>query len=76
MIHQFVSFLGLLMLQRRGWLPVLVLAAFAPVYARGLSWFIAPPKPLQVRRLGLSELLYAVVFGLIFILGFHHQIGQ
>jgi hypothetical protein len=74
--HQFVSFLGLAMLWRIGWLPGLVLAAFVPVYARGFGWFIAPPRPLQVRRLGFSELLYAVVFGLIFIVGIQRQLSQ
>ncbi len=76
LLHQAVSFFLLTLLWRAGWLPGLVLVAFVPAYARGLGWFIASPRPLQVRRLGVSELIYAVVFGLFFIVAFQHPIGQ
>ena len=33
------------------------------------------PRPLRVHRLGVSELLYAIVFGIFFVAGYHHQIG-
>jgi predicted secreted protein len=74
LIHQAVSLLFLGLMWRSGWLPGLLLVAFGPLFARGIAWFFESPRPLQVRRLGISELLYAVVFGLFFIVGFYHQI--
>ena len=35
---------------------------------------ITPPLR-QVHRLGISELLYAIAFGVIFIAGFRHPLG-
>jgi hypothetical protein len=75
LFHLAFSFLILIALWRMGGFPVLALLAFAPVYARGLAWFFAPPATLQVRKLGLTELKYAIAFGLVFILGFQHHVG-
>jgi len=75
LIHQALSLLFLGLIWRAGWLPGFLLIAFGPLFARGIAWFFESPRPLQVRRLGISELLYAVVFGLFFIAGFHYQIG-
>ena len=55
---------------REDWLPGLAMLAFAPVLIRGLAWFVQPPRPLAVRRLGASELAYAVLFGIVFIAGY------
>ena len=66
-------FLGLIW--RAGWLPGLILMAFGPLFFRGFAWFFESPRPLQVHRLGISELLYAIVFGMFFIAGFHHPMG-
>ena len=60
---------------RAGWLPGLILVAFGPLFVRGFAWFFESPRPLRVHRLGVSELLYAIVFGIFFIAGYHHQIG-
>jgi len=49
-------------------LPGWATLAFAPVLLRGLAWFLRPPAPLQVHRLGQSELEHAIAFGLLFIL--------
>jgi len=73
-IHQVVSILFLGLIWRAGWLPGLILFAFGPLFARGIVWFFEKSRQLQVRRLGISELLYAVIFGTLFIAGFHHQI--
>ncbi len=75
LFHQAFSLLLLGLIWRAGWLPGLILMAFAPIFARGCAWFLESPQPLQVRRLGLSELLYAIVFGIFFIAGYHPQIG-
>jgi len=58
-------------LWRAGWLPGLILMAFVPLFVRGFAWFLAPPRPLQVHRLGIRELEYAVIFGVCFFAGYH-----
>jgi len=44
-------------------LPLLTLLAFLPALWRGLAWFLRPTQPLDVHKLGLSELKLAIVFG-------------
>jgi len=75
LFHQAFSLLLLGLIWRAGWLPGLILMAFGPLFARGLAWFLESPQPLRVRRLGVSELLYGIVFGIFFIVGFHSRIG-
>ena len=75
LLHQGVSLLFLGLVWRAGWLPGVIAMAFGPLFLRGFAWFFDSPRPLQVYRLGISELFYAVVFGVIFIAGFHHSIG-
>jgi hypothetical protein len=75
LLHQAASLLLLGLIWRAGWLPGLILVAFGPLFLRGFAWFLESPRPLQVHRLGVSELLYALVFGIFFIAGYHHQIG-
>jgi hypothetical protein len=75
LLHQGFSLLFLAFIWRAGWLPGLILMAFGPLFLRGFAWFFESPRPLQVHRLGISELLYAIVFGVIFIAGFHHPTG-
>ena len=75
LLHQALSLLSMVLIWRTGWLPGLILVAFAPLWARGFIWFCESPRPLQVRRLGMSELLYAIVFGILIITGFHHPLG-
>jgi hypothetical protein len=75
LLHQAAGLLLLGLIWRAGWLPGLILVAFGPLFVRGFAWFVESPRPLQVHRLGISELLYAIVFGIFFIAGFHHPIG-
>jgi hypothetical protein len=72
LLHQAFSLLFLGLIWRAGWLPGLILVAFGPIFLRGFGWFFESPRLLQVHRLGISELLYAIVFGMFFIAGFHH----
>jgi hypothetical protein len=44
-------------------LPLWTLVAFVPALARGVAWFVRPPQPLDVHKLGFSELAQAIVFG-------------
>lgn len=71
LLHEAISLFLLGMAWRAGWLPGLALVAFAPVFFRGLAWFVESPRPLQVHRLGASELVVALVFGGLFIAGYH-----
>jgi len=75
LIHQALLLLFLGLIWRAGWLPGLILVAFGPLLVRGFAWFLESPRPLRVHRLGVSELLYAIAFGLFFIVGFHPPIG-
>jgi hypothetical protein len=70
LVHQAASLLLLGLIWGAGWLPGFILIAFGPLFVRGLAWFLASPRPLQVHRLGVSELLYAVVFGMFFVVGY------
>jgi hypothetical protein len=49
------------------WLAAL---AFLPIVLRGAFWFLEGQKPLAVRRLGWTELTYAIVFGVCLVVGF------
>jgi hypothetical protein len=48
-------------------LPWAACLAYLPVLARGAAWFVEPPRPLAIRRLGFTELAHAVVFGLLLV---------
>jgi len=48
-------------------IPPLTTLAFAPLLFRGWFYFIQPPAPLQVRRLGWTELAHAITFCALFI---------
>jgi len=75
LLHQALCLLLLGGMWRAGGLPGLVVVAFGPLFARGFAWFVESPQPLRVHRLGASELLYAVVFGMFFIVAYHAQNG-
>ena len=55
---------------RVGGLPGAAALAFAPALLRGLFWFLRRPAPLEIYRLGYSELAHALTFGVLLILGF------
>jgi len=75
LLHQALSLLALGLIWRAGWIPGLILLAFGPIILRGSLWFFESSQPLRVHRLGVSELLYAIVFGISFIASFHHPLG-
>jgi len=75
LLHQTFCLLLLALMWRAGWIPGLILMAFGPLFFRGFEWFLESPRPLRVRRLGVNELVYAIVFGIIFIAGYHPQFG-
>jgi len=51
-------------------LPKMSVIAFHPMLLRGAAWFFKKPRPLRVHRLGLTELAFAMIFGVMFISGF------
>jgi len=51
-------------------LPKMSVIAFHPMLLRGAAWFFKKPRPLRVHRLGLMELGFAMIFGIMFISGF------
>ena len=51
--------------------PWLAVLAFLPLLIRGTAWFFERQQALLVRRLGWTELAYAVIFGVCLIAGFH-----
>lgn len=68
---QALTILLLAMAWRSGILAWPALLAFAPVLARGFLWFFQRSTPLNVHRLGFSELAHALAFGALLILGLH-----
>jgi hypothetical protein len=56
-----------------GFLPPWTLLAFAPVFFRGMAWFVTKPQPIAIRRLGWTELAHAVVFAVLLIAGFQFR---
>ncbi len=49
-------------------LPKRAVLAYHPMILRNLWWFFQKPRPLNAHRLGVRELISAVVFGAIFII--------
>ena len=69
-LNEILMALALTLSWRRGWLPSMAVLSFVPVLWRGLPWFFASASRLQIRRLGISELLHAALFAVLFIVGF------
>jgi len=67
---EFVMVLLLALGWRTGLVHSLTTFAFAPILLRGVIWFLRKPSPLDVHRLGVSELLHAVLFGVLLTLSF------
>jgi hypothetical protein len=67
---QVLMVLALALAWRWGSFPALALAAFVPVLLRGTLWLWQPPHPLEVHRLGWSELRHALAFGVLLVAAF------
>jgi hypothetical protein len=50
--------------------PKLVVLAFVPVLLRGTLWFLRGHQPLDVHKLGFSELAQALIFGTLLCVAF------
>ena len=51
-------------------IPPLVIVAFSPALIRGTLWFFRKPQPLNVKKLGWSELQQGVAFGVLLAFAF------
>ncbi len=52
-------------------LPPLAVAAFVPILARGFVWLATDSRqPLVIQKVGVRELIHAILFGVLLILGF------
>lgn len=51
-------------------LPLWTLIAFVPSLVRGGAWFVRPTQPLDVHKLGFSELAQAIIFGVLLSVAF------
>ena len=70
LLSELVTVLMLALGWRAGLLSGLATFAFAPILLRGVFWFLRKPSPLDVRRLGVSELLHAASFGVLVTVSF------
>jgi len=52
------------------WLPQAAPIAFLPILFRGLAWFARKSQPLNVRHLGWTEMVHALVFATLLIAAF------
>ena len=62
---QVVLLIVIVLLPWLGIFPKLIMLAFVPVILRGTSWFLLSPQPLDVHKLGFSELFQSILFGVI-----------
>jgi len=51
-------------------IPPLVILAFAPALVRGTQWFFRESEPLDVKRLGWSEMRQGIAFGILLAIAF------
>ena len=57
-------------LTRMGVFPKFTVLAFVPALLRGFVWFVRGAQPLDVHKLGFSELAQALVFGALLVIVF------
>ena len=50
--------------------PSMLILAFVPVLLRGAQWFVCRPEPLDVKKLGWSEMKQGAVFGVLLAIAF------
>ena len=60
---QAVLVIAIIAAWRFDFFQAVVAIAFLPVLSRGLVWFVRGPQPLDVHKLGFSELRQALLFG-------------
>ncbi|HZQ55340.1 MAG TPA: YwiC-like family protein [Bryobacteraceae bacterium] len=69
-LAQVLLFAGLIGASFARIVPSLVILAFAPALVRGTQWFFSESKPLDVKRLGWSEMGQGIAFGILLTIVF------
>jgi len=69
-LGQFLMLGAVLAAERAGLLPLLAIVAFLPVTFRGIFWLAGEARALDVQRLGLTELLHGITFGVLLMAAF------
>jgi hypothetical protein len=54
-------------------LPPLAIIAFVPAVARGSLWFFRRAEPLDVKKLGWSEMKQGIVFAVLLAIAFQYK---
>jgi hypothetical protein len=67
---EIVLLLGVIGLSLAGLLPKFTVLAFIPALVRGVAWFLRKQQPLDVHRLGFSELFQSIAFGAVLCTAF------
>jgi hypothetical protein len=67
---QVALLIAVVALSRLNIFPRLVVFAFVPALMRGTLWFLRGPQPLDVHKLGFSELAQALIFGALLCAAF------
>jgi hypothetical protein len=67
MVGLFVTIVLLFVAFEAGTLPRRAVLAYHPMILRNVWWYFQKPRPLNVHRLGIRELISSVVFGVIFV---------
>jgi hypothetical protein len=70
LLGQLVLLAAILAASHFGVFSILVALAFVPVLLRGILWFVSRYRPLDVHKLGFTELGHALLFGAILCTAF------
>ena len=70
LIGQLVLLTVIGLLSRLRIFPEFAVLAFGPAVLRGTAWFLPGPQPLDVHKLGFSELFQSIVFGALLCVAF------
>ena len=67
---QILLLAAIAVLTRFGMFPKYAVLAFIPALLRGTHWFVRGRRPLDVHKLGFSELAQALIFGALLCVAF------
>jgi hypothetical protein len=71
LIGQLTMLLVVALASQRGVLPALAVIAFLPVFFRGLLWLADEGETLDVKWLGMTELMQGISFGVLLVATFY-----
>ena len=69
-LAQIVLLAVLILIAARNMASPLILVAFLPILVRGTRWFFAGQEPLDVKKLGWSEMKQGAAFGILLAITF------